>query len=236
MAGVSSVRARWPAVRLPRGRRVLPPALAGIGLLSLVCAGLARWNPWRLLYLMPLAGARPTVALMAGVLAVGGAAVVAWIPRRYAARAAACVCAVVVGLLVCCLLALSVKAVFLGSMDYHTDRPPLVVAISPDGRFEVVEKIYASDGDSDAYYRTLTIRTRAGLLSRESAQVLALLWHDNTVETNIEITSTRLLGGYRVEMGTSDGQHWATVFDPHTLAAPRRLATCDDGQVCWQSA
>jgi hypothetical protein len=236
MASVSSVGEQQPATTSPRGRRVLPPALAGTGMLLLIVAVVARWNPWRLLTLMPLAGARPLVAFVAGALALGGAAVPAWLPRRFKAAATTSLYAVVAALLVCGLPALTLKADLLGRLDYHTDRAPTAVAVSPDGRFSVVEKTYTSNGDSDAYYRTLTIRTQAGLLSRESAHVLALLWHDNTAESNVEITSTRFTGRHEVAMDTSDGRHWTTIFDPHTLATPRQLATCQDAQVCWQPA
>jgi hypothetical protein len=157
----------------PRRRRRWPLALAvavlGAAVLAITVTGMT--NPWRYTVLFPLESpVVATVALVTGAVLVGVAIVLAT-----ARLARAAVFGWMLGL---ALLA----AVCFGLPWFAADRffgsrasAPQQLAVSPDGAFEVVKSTVDSFGKQQT---VLSVRSRAGLLSRESPVPLAECGHD----------------------------------------------------------
>jgi hypothetical protein len=184
----------------------------------------AHWNPWRYTHLMPLEGERVLQVLLAVVPVLLGGALVLAVPARGDARiTAVCLTALLVAVAVAVAPAGGSLVSFFAPV---THGPAHVVALSADGRLEVAWMGVADDSDSGAVeYR---IRSRAGLLSRESTRELACM-ADWSGSSHIMANEVRFTGDREVELRTSDGALWTIAFDPRTLTPARTLSNCTDG-------
>jgi len=108
------------------------------------------------------------------------------------------------------------------------DRGPVhVVAVSADGRMEVVGFGVGSD-DSDGGANEYRLRSRAGLLSRESPRELACM-ADWAGSSQIKVSQVRFTSDREVDLHTSDGAAWTIAFDPRSLTPAHKVSNCVDG-------
>ena len=201
LAGTS--RGRWLSAVL---------ALTGIGLLAVVVLGVP--NQWNLLVLRPLRRTWVVLCLgsLAGVLLLVGARLVS------RSRRASVVIPVVVGVVAVPLCAGAVVwGLFFMGFRAEILREE-VLGVSPDGRFEVVRQDIK---DWKGVPGTeLWIRSRAGLLSRESGLPLAMC-RSAPVGLRAEFP-----GDGVVQLNVPGGPPMRTYFDPHTLQPAQLLAVC----------
>ncbi|MFD0585097.1 hypothetical protein [Dactylosporangium darangshiense] len=193
--------------------------LCAVALVAVTGTALAAYNPWRLVRLERFG--RPTAvtaALFVAPLLLGVAVwlvVRDWVARGIVAGAAL----LLAGAL--CVGGIPLSVVFSRSGE----GPPVsttVLAVAPGGRFELVDVRYSDFG----FVRdVLRIRSRAGLRSRESAQVLACFRrsYEEQAAPDRVLRSARFVDDTRVELAARDGVAWTTTFDPRTLVAAATL-------------
>lgn len=201
LAGTS--RGRWLAAVL---------ALLAAGLLAVLVLGVP--NQGNLLVLRPLQRTWivPCLGILAGVLLLVGARLVS------RSRPASVVIPVVVGVVAVPLCAVAVAwGLFFVNFRNEILREE-VLGVSPDGRFEVVRQDITDWKDVPG--TELRIRSRAGLLSRESALPLA------SCEGVPAGLRTEFLGDGVVQLSVPDGRSRRTSFDPHTLRPAHLLTVC----------
>jgi hypothetical protein len=204
----------------PRQRRRWPLALAvallGAAVLAITVTGMT--NPRRYTVLLPLE--RPvvaTVALVTGALLVGVAVVLA------TARLAR-------GAMFGWILGLAVlAAVCFGLPWFAADRffgartsAPQQLAVSPDGGFEVVKSTVDSFGHEQT---VLSLRSRAGLFSRESPVPLAECGHD-PFGPEMPPESVRFTSGNTVAIPVEGESTVVVTFDAETLRPDRTVQMC----------
>ncbi|MGC1210103.1 MAG: hypothetical protein WA890_02395 [Micromonospora sp.] len=196
----------------PRGRWLAAvPALAGVGVLAAVV--LAVPNQGHLLVLRPLH--RPWVAVVLGVLA----AVLFLVAARLVSRGRPAAVVVLAGVLTVALCAAATGwGLFTVGFRGEIVREE-VLDISPDGRFEVVRQ----DGtDVKGVPGTVVrIRSRSGLLSRESAWELAMCGPGVPGGLRGEF-----VGDDVVQLHGPGGRSLRTGFDPRTLRPAHVLTVC----------
>jgi hypothetical protein len=202
-------------------QRVMAIVLTGLAIVAVPGVLVAWRNPWHYVHLMPF-GRRPVVAtvLFAAPVLLG---IAAWLVLRPALARAVAVVATVLALVAPC----SGVVFFSGTSLYglHGVEPygdTEVVALSPEGSFEVVLLRYH---EWMTGFDILRIRSRAGLRSREANQDLACfatpfdgLGPEDTFGT------ARFLSDHEVEVRTEAGEPWTTRFDPRTLLASPTLS------------
>ncbi|REF96436.1 hypothetical protein DFJ67_2418 [Asanoa ferruginea] len=152
--------------------------------------------------------------------------VAAWLVLRPALARTVAVLAAVSSLVAPCCGLRFVRGPSLYGLDRLEPRVTEVVALSPDGSFEVVLLRYFEPMSG---FDVLRIRSQAGLFSREGDQDLACfvapfdrLGPEDTFGT------ARFLSDHQIEIRTEAGQPWTTRFDPHTLLAASTLS-----HGCW---
>jgi hypothetical protein len=204
----------------PRRRRRWPLALAvtllGVATLAITVTGMT--NPWRYTVLYPLeTPAVATVALVTGVLLVGVAIILAT-----ARLARGAVFGWITGLAV-------LGAVCFGLPWFAADRmfgshasTPQSLAVAPDGSFEVVKSTIDSFGRQQT---VLMLRSRAGLLSRESPTPLAECGHD-PFGPQMPTESVRFTSRTTVAIPVEGESTVVVTFDAETLRPDRTVQMC----------
>jgi hypothetical protein len=208
-----------PKVRASLPRRVLGATVASIGMGMLLLTAAALWNPWRLVTLFPLAD--PTPAIIGVLLA--GALIVAAGFLGLRGRARYVLAGVVVPVTVTAAL---VPGLMLWWLDdtFGPDRDGRgVVAVSPDGRFELV----AFDTNTYAIEQyihkvRLVARSRDGLWSRQGAEPVAVCSRLSSADAG----AVQFIAPTTVAIATDEGQTVVVQFDPDTLAANTPGARC----------
>jgi hypothetical protein len=227
-SGRSVWRARCGAVRAgrmcpmatpspPRRRRRWPLALAvavlGAAVLAITVTGMT--NPWRYTALFPLESpVVATVALVTGAVLLGVALVLAT-----ARLARGAIFGWILGLAV-------LAAVCFGLPWFAADRffgahtsPPQQLAVSPDGAFEIVKSTVDSFGHQQT---VLALRSRAGLLSRESPVPLAECGHD-PFGPEMAPESVRFTSRNTVAIPVEGESTMTVTFDDETLRPARTI-------------
>lgn len=155
-----------------RYRHPLTVALFVVAGLAFVLVAVALWNRWRLTALYPLAtagGAIATLTLAGALLATVGV-------LTMVSRGRGAIIGVLIGLVAVPALCVGLPAVvFDGSFRDRTILGTRVLATSPEGDYSIVAQTVATE---TAPMTKLLVRSRDGLLSRESATPLAQCPHD----------------------------------------------------------
>lgn len=187
--------------------------IAVVAVLMIVAVIVARSNPWRYVHLMPAADTGVFLAVMtAAVVLLGVAAQVAARPRRVASA--------VTAWLVAAMFVLCAWPVFDAVHDTGYDRgAAAVVAVSPDGRFEVVAVRYRARG-STFHVDRYQLRSRAGAFSRQADRALADIYQSGERRA---VAAVNFSGPHEVELRTADNSRWTVTFDPRTLSLPHTL-------------
>ncbi|GIJ62655.1 hypothetical protein Vau01_101710 [Virgisporangium aurantiacum] len=181
----------------------------------IVAAIVARWNPWRYVYLMPAADSGVFLGVTtAAVVLLGIAAHVAR-PRR--------VINAVTAWLVAAMLVLCAWPVFDAVHDTGYDRgATAVVAASADERFEVVAVRYTARG-STFHVDRYRLRSRAGALSRQADRFLVEIYQSGAASARGAVAAVGFSGPREVEIRTADDSRWTVTFDPRSLSLPHTL-------------
>jgi len=95
----------------------------------------------------------------------------------------------------------------------NADQGPRVVAISPDNRYEMVVVDLAGVVAADT--AVLRVRSREGLLSRESTE-LGCVRPANS-EPAVVSVSVAFTGSHYLTVNANYGRSWRAAFDPETL-------------------
>jgi hypothetical protein len=190
--------------------------LLGVVTLAITVAGMT--NPWRYTVLFPLeTPAVATVALVTGALLVGVAIILGT-----ARLARGAVFGWIVGLAV-------LGAVCFGLPWFAADRmfgarasTPQTLAIAPDGSFEVVKSTVDSFGREET---VLMLRSRAGLLSRQSPTPIAECGHD-PFGPQMPPESVRFTSRTTVAIPVEGESTAVVTFDADTLRPDRTVQMC----------
>ncbi|MET7426811.1 hypothetical protein [Dactylosporangium sp. NPDC005555] len=193
---------------LSRRRRVVAASIAGAAVAVQAAVALAWWNPWRYVHLMTSTHDWHPSGALAGSVVMLGVAGSLGMRSRTVVRAAVSF-AVVVLLAITVLGTLAEVAHNIGNLD--RGEGPRVVGISPDGRYEIVVA-YAGDL-FDADTAVLRVRSRNGLLSRESTDLGCV----RPADSDPAVVSVAFTGPQNVMISTGDGRAWQARFDPETL-------------------
>jgi hypothetical protein len=191
-------------------------AVLGAAVLAVTVMGMT--NPWRYTTLFPLeTPIVATVALVTGAVLVGVAVVLAT-----ARLARGAIFGWILGLAV-------LAAVCFGLPWFAADRffgarasAPQQLAVSPDGAFEVVKSTVDSFGKQQT---VLSVRSRAGLLSRESPVPLAECGHD-PFGPEMPPESVRFTSRTTVTIPVEGESTVVVSFDAETLRPDRTIQMC----------
>ncbi|MFB9176655.1 hypothetical protein ACFFX1_00760 [Dactylosporangium sucinum] len=200
-------------------RRVTAYVLIGSVAVAVPLAGAAAVNPWRYVYLLEL-GRTPVVVAVLTVAPVLVAVAVGLLTRDRAARIAVGWVAAGLSIVTVCAggYLSTARSVYGGEPEAGSE----IVAVSPDGRFELAVRHYPVFMRELDVYR---LRSRAGLLSRESRDdVACFAFPFDPLGPADTFASARFPDNATVEIRTEANVSWTTGFDPHSLAVPARLS------------
>ncbi|WP_433041676.1 hypothetical protein [Dactylosporangium sp. CS-033363] len=190
-------------------RKRLAVVLGALALVAVVVESVAAANPWRYVALIPAGKASTTVLVATGVVVLVGVGAALLIRRTLAAQIAVGVTLVVAWLVACAGLEAAGAGVERGATTS--------VAVSPDGRFELVLVHYPQTGNPIDYLR---LRTRSGLGSRESADNVACFSHSYEVNAPEDVFErAAFVGEHEVEVRAEQGEPFRTTFAPDSLRA-----------------
>ena len=211
------------AVGRPRWRRWVAYGLVAVVIVAAAALVYVNSNPRRYLALMPLAGSGTVMPVAVAAPVLLGIAILLAGRSGLLTRVVAAV-TLSLTLPIACLWYIYNATSW---MDYKSE-PPVVLAQSSDGRWEIVGITYYSDGDSDGYYEALWLRSRAGWLSRESPRPLASGWHDfGNSGPELDVVRVTFPGHNAIALFTSDGKTHDTSFNSTTLAVHDRFSLCE---------
>jgi len=194
---------------LSRQRRVVAASIAGAAVAVQAAIAVAWWNPWRYVHLMTSTHDWHPLGVLAGSVVMLGVA--GWLGMRSRAAVRA-----TVSFAVLVLLAITVFGMLanltqnIGILD--RGEGPRVVAISPDGRYEIV--VAYLGGFMGADTAVLRVRSRNGLLSRESTDLGCV---QPAVSSERAVVSVAFTGPQEVTISAGGGRAWQARFDPETL-------------------
>jgi hypothetical protein len=193
---------------LSRRRRVVAASIAGVAVAVQLAVAVAWWNPWRFIHLMTSTHDWHRLGVLVGSVVMLGAA--GWLGMRSRAAVRA-----MVSFAVLVLLAITVfvmVADLTGDIGTLDREGPRVVAISPDGRYEIVVT-YLGDL-TGAETAVLRVRSRNGLLSRESAEPGCV---QPSVSSERAVVSVAFTSPQEITISADGGRTWQARFDPETL-------------------
>ncbi|GAA3453812.1 hypothetical protein [Dactylosporangium matsuzakiense] len=193
------------------GRRLVPVVLGAVALVAVVVEAVAAANPGRYIVLVPAGRPAVVAVVLAAALVVAGVAVGLLVRRTVAAKVVAGGTAVVALVVVC--WGIEVGRANDGRQRGETD----LVAVSPDGRFELVLVHYPS---SEAPRDYLRLRSRDGVGTRESGQSLACFSKQYDVNApEDQFGQASFVAEREVEIWAAAGEPFRTTFDPASLNA-----------------
>jgi hypothetical protein len=198
--------------------------LVGLAVLLVLFTLLAAWNPWRYTYLMPVGRPLIVVIALGGAAALVAAAAVR-VLRGELERQVVGIGGALLALLVWVGGGFTVS--YLPGFDGHR-RPssPRVVAVSADNAFELVLVEHIG---WFVYYDVVRLRTREGLLSRESDRYVACFAQEDDVRPEEVFVGARFTGVREIEISMRSGRTWTTTFDADSLRPTGQLGYgCDD--------
>jgi hypothetical protein len=185
---------------------------------------LAAWNPWRYTHLTPYGRPMIVVATLAGAAALVTVAAVRILNGAEVRRGVG-VGGAVVALLVCA--GGGYAARFASAFDGTEPRSsPRVVAVSADNAFELVIVDYTG---WFVRYDVVRLRTRDGLLSRESDRYVACFAQEDDVRPEEHFAGARFSGVRGIEVRMRSGRTWTTAFDADPLRPTGQVEYGCDG-------
>ncbi|BCL12648.1 hypothetical protein [Micromonospora sagamiensis] len=197
--------------------RLLAGVLAGVATVAVVTVLVAAYNPWHYVHLIPF-GQTPVVVyvLLFSPIMLGFAV------RLLLGKMRVVWTVGVVATLTVFTCVAGYQIITLESLqEVKPDARRTVVAVSPDGAFDLVEISYVHWG---AQYEIFRIRSLAGLTSREAAQDLACFGMTiGGYRPENTFVGARFVGEHKVEVRT-EAEPWTTTFDPNTLMAAETVS------------
>jgi hypothetical protein len=205
------------ALRMPP-RRPTTIALLVLAGLCLALVGAALWNPWRLTAFYPV----ETTGVAFAILTLAGALIAITVLISLADRGRWALVGLVVALAAVPALCVGLPALALGdSLRDDRIKAERVLATSPEGGYSVVALTYSDDATE------LVIRSRRGLLSRESPAPIARCARDPFV-ADLPPESVRFTDETRVTVPVpADGVSVTVTFDAGSLAPAETIEMCE---------
>jgi hypothetical protein len=200
-----------------RRRRLLAGVLAGVATVAVATVLVAAHNPWHYVHLIPFARMPVVVYVLLFSLIMLGFAVRLFVGEMRVVW----MVGVVATLTVFACVAGYQIATAESLQEVKPDATRTVVAVSPDGAFDLVVVDHVNWG---AHYEIFRIRSRAGLTSREASQDLVCF--GTTIggyRPENTFVGARFVGEHKVEVRT-EAEPWTTTFDPNTLLSAETVS------------